>query len=73
MTAQSTDNRQNNPMSHCGCRVCSTHRRWVNDLDMQSAKALSVYEEMAGAIEAAETAAAYWQMKFENSWPEQKV
>jgi hypothetical protein len=55
-------------MTECNCRVCSNHRRWVAALNPQTDDAKAAFCEMWSDLEAAETEAVYWRMKFDGTW-----
>lgn len=56
-------------MSSCNCKVCQDHSRWVGVLDLKTDEGKVVFDEIMSRLEAAETDAVYWKMKYEGIWP----
>ena len=56
----------------CNCNVCTDTRRWRAALNPATPEAEAMFDELMGRLEAAETDAVYWELKFKSQWPSDK-
>jgi hypothetical protein len=56
----------------CGCRVCTTLQKWEEALVLDTPEKMAVFTEIMNRLEAAETDATYYKMKYQGTWPGDK-
>lgn len=56
------------PDQICTCRVCDRQARFMRIFNPKTPEQIAMANEIYSDLEAAETDAVYWEMKFKGTW-----